>query len=198
MRLKDLAEIRLGYQFRGKIQPDSRGTHQVIQIKDFDEKRNLILSGLVKIKPDRDPEKYLVEKRDVLFLSRGHRNFAVTLKHELKNTIVVSYFLIIRIKEPNILPEYLAWYLNQRPAQNFIQRQARRGTHIPIVPKSAFEKLKIEIPSLSVQKAIVTLEDLRKREQLLLHQLEEERDKLIRSTCLNASKGQTQPEGDER
>ena len=36
-RIKDLATIQTGYQFRGKIEPVEDGTHRVIQPKDIDD-----------------------------------------------------------------------------------------------------------------------------------------------------------------
>ncbi|GBE37823.1 type I restriction modification DNA specificity domain protein [bacterium BMS3Bbin08] len=187
-KIKNIAEIQIGYQFRGRIETDPEGTHKVIQIRDFDALKNLQVAGLYKVLPKYNAERYLVNKRDVLFLSRGHHNYAIPIKVALENTIAASYFFILRVKTEQIIPEYLAWFINQAPAQGYLHNLARRGTHIPIVPKSVFENLKISIPDMETQEKIVKLNSLIEKEQNLLTNLQQKRTLLIRSVCLKAAK----------
>ncbi len=137
-KIKDIAEIQIGYQFRGRMETIPNGTHSVIQIKDFDEFQNLRTTDLNKVNLKSDTERYTVNKRDILFLARGHRNYAFPIKDVSANTIAASYFFILRLINKDILPEYLAWYIKQAPAQEYLHNIARRGTHMPIVPKSSF------------------------------------------------------------
>ena len=187
-RIKDIAEIQIGYQFRGRIEADPEGTHRVIQIRDFDALQNLQVAGLCKVLPKYNAERYLVNKRDVLFLSRGHHNYAIPIKVALENTIAASYFFILRIKTEQIIPEYLAWFINQAPAQGYLHNLARRGTHIPVVPKSVFENLKISIPDIETQEKIVRLNSLIEKERNLLSILQQKRTLLTRSVCLKAAR----------
>jgi len=187
-KIKHIVDIQIGYQFRGRIEPISGGTHQVIQIKDFDDDRKLDVSGLYKVIPDRSPKRYLVSKGDILFLSRGQKNFAFPIKLYLKSTIAASYFFILKLKTENVLPEYLAWYINQRTAQNYLHSIARRGSHMPMVPKSAFEQLKVDLPSLVIQEKIVKLDGLREKEQSLINNLKKKRGLLVQSVCLKAAR----------
>jgi restriction endonuclease S subunit len=124
---------------------------------------------------------------DVLFLSRGNRNFATPLNVILANTIAAGYFFILKLDSPTVLPDYLAWYINSAPAQQFIKNVAR-GTHMPIVPKSAFEDLEVDVPDIRTQEVIVELDRLSKRERSLLQKLEQRRNELIRACCLQAAK----------
>ncbi len=91
-KVKHLAMIQIGYQFRSKIQPDPNGTHSVIQIKNFDDDDRLDLDNLDRVTIDKTADKYLVQQGDVLFLSRGHRNFAYAITSPLHETIAASYF----------------------------------------------------------------------------------------------------------
>ena len=159
-KIKDIADIQIGYQFRGKIEVDPKGTHKVIQIRDFDELQNLQVTNLYKVTPKYEVERYLVNKGDILFLARGHRNYAIPIKDSLENTIAASYFFILRLKNDNVLPEYLAWFFKQTPAQAYLYNIARRGTHMPMVPKSAFEDMPVDIPDLKTQKTIIALDSL--------------------------------------
>lgn len=187
-KIKDIADIQLGYQFRKKIEPERDGTYSVIQIRDIDENQTINQEGLCRVKIDQLSDKYLAHKNDILFLARGHRNFAIPIMDSVENTIVASHFFILKIKIDNVIPEYLAWFINQAPAQGYLHNLARRGTHMPIIPKSVFENLKIHIPDIATQKKIVKLNSLIDKERTLLNNLRDKRTLLIRSLCLKAAK----------
>ena len=187
--LKQLAQVQIGYQPRGRIVPDPKGVCLIIQIKDLDDQCALRTEGFYRITPEgANHERYQVNRGDVLFLSRGNRNFATAVDVNLQNTIAAGYFFILKLTGAAVLPEYLAWYINSAPAQQFIQNVARRGTYMPIVPKSALEALEVDVPPIHTQQTIVELERLSKRERSLLQKLEERRGELIRAFCLEAAK----------
>ena len=48
----------------------------------------------------------------------------------------------------HVLPEYLAWFINQPPAQAYLTQQSR-GTLVKLMPKSLFEKLEVPVPPLA-------------------------------------------------
>jgi len=187
-KIKDIAEIQIGYQFRGRIETVPKGTHKVIQIRDFDEFQNLRVTDLYKVTLKYDAERYIVNKGNILFLARGHRNYAIPIKESLVDTIAASYFFILRLRNENILPEYLAWFIRQAPAQAYLHNIARRGTHMPMVPKSAFENLPIDIPDIETQKTIIKVDNLIEKERSLLNQIQEKRIQFIKAICLNALK----------
>ena len=159
-KISEIADIQLGYQFRQKIEPTDDGTHRVIQIRDFDENRVLLRENLSCVRIDTPADKYLLRKGDVLFLSRGHRNWAVAIIDDLEATVAVSHFFVVRPKLDNVLSEYLALYINQAPAQEYLHNIARRGTHMPLIPLSAFVGLKVDLPDIETQKKIVELSRL--------------------------------------
>jgi len=189
MTLNQVARVQIGYQSRGRVEPDPQGRYRLIQIKDLDDEGRLCVQGVYRITPEgSNPERYQVNQGDVLFLSRGNRNFATLVDVNLQDTIAAAYFFILKPDGATVLPQYLAWYINSAPAQQFIQSLARRGTYMPVVPKSALEKLPIDVPPLRVQKTIVELDNLTKKERSLLQELEERRAELIRACCLQAAK----------
>jgi len=185
--LRQLTQVQIGYQARRRIEPDPRGVCQVIQIKDLDDQGTLHTEGLYRITPESNHARYQVNKGDVLFLSRGNRNFATPVSVNLAQTIAAGYFFILKLDTPTVLPDYLAWYINSAPAQRFIKNVAR-GTHMPVVPKSALEDLEVDVPSLHTQRSIVALDELSKKERSLLQKLEQRRGELVRAFCLQASK----------
>ena len=188
LKIKDMADIQIGYQFRKKIKTEPDGTHAIIQMRDFDDNNNLNYRELSRVNLPVLPDKYLVNKNDVLFLSRGHSNFAFAITDPLERTIVASYFFILKVTSEKVLPEYLAWCINQAPAQKHLHSSARRGTHMPLVPKSAFEDLKVHVPDIKTQKSIVELNRLLDRENKLIRTLQEKRSLLIRSLSIKAAK----------
>ena len=188
LKIKDIADIQIGYQFRKKIEPVTDGTHALVQMRDFNDHNNLNYSELSRVKLAELPDKYLVNQNDVLFLSRGHSNFAFPITDPLESTIAASYFFILKVRSDKVLPEYLAWYINQSPAQGYLHNIARRGTHMPLIPKSIFENLKVYVPDIETQKNIIELNGLLNREKELLERLLEKRSLLIRSLSIKAAK----------
>lgn len=187
-KIAEIADIHLGYQFRKKIEPADDGTNWVIQIRDFDDNHILNRENLSRVRIDNPVEKYLISKDDILFLSRGQRNWAVPIVDDLTATIAVSHFFVIRPKQQTVLPEYLAWYINQTLAQEYLHNVARRGTHMPLIPLSAFLGLTVTLPDIETQRKIVELSRLMEKEKKLLTSLQEKRSQLINTICLKATK----------
>jgi hypothetical protein len=185
-RLKAIADVRAGYQFRGKVEPDHEGAVRVIQIKDVDEQRRICTGDLVAVKLDR-PERYLVHKGDVLFLARGHRQFATAVAEPLANTIATGYFFILRLRTDRVMPAYLAWFINQSQFQEAM-RPYVRGSHMSLISKADFQELTVELPPLPVQQSIVRLDQLVVQERRLLAELAERRASLIEVVSLRAAK----------
>jgi len=188
--ISTLCDVQIGYQHRGGIDDPSSGTHCIIQIKDI---KTLVDNGesvldcdsVDRVTPKGNPDRYLVSKGDVLFLSRGQKLFAVALPEVPTDTIAAHYFYILRPDTNIVLPEYLAWYINQTPAQNFIESRMR-GSHMLMIPKASFEKLEIEIPSIIIQQYIIGIERLRLREESLVTKLIDARQRLVQGISLNA------------
>ncbi len=203
MKLRDIAEIQSGYQHRDKAHPismDSTGTHRIIQIKDLDPeeqfKDEVIEHGgivpyvwagdLNRVTPSGDARRYLVSRGDVLFLSRGQRPCAVPILASLKDTVASYYFYILRPDAARVSSEYLAWFINQSTAQAFLER-LQRGSHIQIIPKSAFEELEVIVPPLVTQCAIAKLERLRQKEEHIMSRLVQARRRLVNGLALRAA-----------
>jgi restriction endonuclease S subunit len=184
--LKDIADIQIGYQTRGKVVSEPKGTHRIIQARDFQDDYSLNTPGLYSIKVQGNVENYLVKKEDILFLPRGNNNFAAVIKEDLENTLASGHFYIIRIKKNIILPGYLAWLINTSKIQAELSGKAR-GSNIQLIPKSIFQYLEVLIPPFVVQEKIVGLSSLMKKEQQLTRQLLEKRQILIQALCLKLS-----------
>jgi hypothetical protein len=185
--LEDIATIQVGYQARSKIKEAPDSQFHLIQGKDFDAQGNLCTDTLLAFAPERKTESYLVHKGNILLQSRGAEHTAYCIHDELSNTLAAGSFYIIRIKDKSVTPAYLAWWLNQRPAQAFFETQAS-GTIMSFVSKSTVSQLKVQIPSLHVQQQIQNIVELGNREQELLNKLAENRAQLVQAACMKALK----------
>lgn len=183
--LKDLATVHSGYSFREAIEPDANGQFQVIQIKDITANNRLSDDNLLRTNVKNLKENYLVRKNDILFISRGTRRQAVAITDELENTIAGNQFFIITLN-PNadVIPEYLAWYINQQSGQKYLDQQSR-GSNVLLVTKDTLEDMPIKLLDIELQKKIVYIYQLSLKEQDLLEQLKEKRKKLIDVILLN-------------
>lgn len=185
-RLKDIANIRAGYQFRGKVTPDEAGTVRVIQIKDVDATCQIQIHDLISVNIAR-PEPHLLQAGDVLFLSRGPRQYAVVLADLPGDTIATSYFFVLRLTTDMVTPAYLAWHLNQPEFQEAL-KPVVRGTHMPLVSRSDFEVATVEIPPLEIQDRIVKLNDLLNQDRRLSQELYEKRAVLVAAISRQAAR----------
>jgi restriction endonuclease S subunit len=191
-QLKTLADIRFGYQFRGKVEADPTGNVRVIQIKDIEAQRKIHLDGLVSVNLDR-PDPYLTRYGDVLFLARGHRHYAVVVPETLPNIIATGYFFILRPDIYTVLSEYLEWAINQSDFQQSL-RPFVKGTHMPIVSKADFEELEIFVPPLEMQKRIVALSSMLDGERRLAEEIQKRREILINAVCGKLMRRESEPE----
>ncbi len=182
--LKDIATIRSGYLFRGRIEPDAGGQYQVVQIGDIKPDARMSNGVLVRVSLPDVKTTQIIEKGDVLFISRGPRKQAVAITNGLENAIATSQFFVIRPAEM-VLPEYLAWYINQRPAQRYIEEHST-GTSASLINLEALKTLPVETPPLETQARIVQIHELSLRERELIEAIQNKRRALIEILLLKA------------
>lgn len=178
-KLNQIAEISSGYSFRKKVEHDKDGDLTVVQMKDLKSNYTEINKDLSRInsKEISKIEKYLLNKGDVLFVSKGANNYASVVDQDIK-AVAASVFFVLRPKQEIVLPEYLAWYINEKEAQKFIEEK-RAGSYNPSVSKSTVLDMPVKLPNLSRQKLIASLYFLKKRESSLTQQLLEKRHAVI-------------------
>lgn len=169
-----IAVVHMGYPFRARLEMVEDGNFKVIQMKDIDENSHLDVRGLVPVSLPEVNNMHRVEKGDVLFRSRGRVNTATLVDAELVGVVVAAPLLCIRVKKDKVMPEYLAWYINQPGPQGYLSSQAT-GTISRMINIKAVEAMEIEIPPLEQQKRMVAIAQLANREQELLQQLAKKR-----------------------
>jgi hypothetical protein len=204
--IAQVAAVQLGYQHRGRVDLTSTGTHWLVQVKDIDRDDRFIdqfpiptphrlwTGSLYGVTPSSDPHPYQVHPGDVLFLYRGHRNFAVPIvpsavqpfPERWESIIAAYYFYILRPRPELIDPEYLAWFINSPQSQAALATHAR-GSHMKMIPKQDFLSLPINVPDLATQRKINAVQDLAYVERKLASQLEQKRLQLLNAICNRAT-----------
>ena len=183
--LKDIAYIQAGYPFREGITPVNGGSVRVIQIKDIGAFGHLLKEDLVAVEANNLKPDFYVRGGDVLLTTRGQSRRAAAIDEELESTIFVAQVFAVRNLDKGILPEYLAWYLNQSPAQEHFDTFTS-GATIQNIRKAVLASLPVEVPSIETQRKVLTIAKLKKRESELLHEIENKRTALVNKSLLRA------------
>jgi Type I restriction modification DNA specificity domain len=182
--LKNVATVSAGYPFRGGVDSMPAGDVAVLQMRNIDINDGIRWSDVQRITLPSKREPALLKTGDVIFTTRGSRNFALAL-NELPGRVVCSpHFFVLRPVEPNLLSaEFLAWQINQRPAQEYFQREAT-GSHILNIKRDAIEGLEIAIPPIAAQHRIVALAEAARVEHHMLNRLIDNRNRQLEAIAL--------------
>lgn len=179
--LKHITNIQTGVFAK----PIKEGEIVYLQAKHFDENGLLISLLHPDLLAENISGKHLLQPGDVLFAAKGTKNFAAWYESKNLPAVASTSFFVIRLKENiinNILPEFLAWYINQPVSQKFLKGNAM-GTSIASISKAVLEELEISIPDLQTQKTILKITYLRNSEKKLQQQIEMLKEKQIQH-CL--------------
>ncbi len=187
--LNQIAEIRSGHPFRGKLESSPKGNVSVLQLKDVTDSFTIDSQNASRIQLGAVKERYLVAPGDIVFRSRGQTNTCALVKELGGTTVVAAPLFLIRATSDAVLPEYLCWYINQSAAQSYFNRNAR-GTAGRMIGRDTLEKLKIHLPPLEVQQNIVELAELASREQVLMAELAKKKKYIVSQILMNRAKTQ--------
>ena len=168
MKLSEIATISSGINERRNPQ----GTVFYLGGSDFVEVHKLDPLMEPGIIHSSKLDKHFLEKGDVLVLSKGHNGFSAHCYQGVKFPAVASsIFMVLRNINSNVLPEYLAWYINLRSTQEVLTSYGR-GSALPAINKRILGDLDIELTDLTSQTKIVALDKLKKHESKLILKLE--------------------------
>ena len=185
-KLKNIAEIIIGFQLREKLEATDSGAYRIIQSKDIDRDTHEIDPSNLCLTDMRNPEKYFVRKGDVLLQARGFSYPPSLVRMQLDKTTVSSQYYILRIKTAKVLPEFLAFYLSLESVQKRLKGQAS-GTNIMMLSKDVLADFDLDIPPLGKQRSLVELSELIKKEKKLMEELSYKRRLLLSELCENGN-----------
>lgn len=175
--LNQLCNIRIGISNFEECEEEIPH-YNLIQLKNVDE-NGIIIEDFKTIDKNTVQENHIIRENEVIFKAKSVNNAAAIIKEDNKFT-ATFHFLILSLNGDNVLlPEYLCWYLNQRHAQGYFRKIAA-GSVQPIITKQDLGGLKIMIPPIQKQRQIVNIYESWIKEQQLLKEKIDIKDKYIR------------------
>lgn len=156
-----------------------------LQVKHFDDYGQLQVALFPDLIAGDISERHLLKPGDVLFAAKGTKNFAAVYESHNRLAVASTSFFVIRVKEENVLPEYLAWFLNNHAVQTILKDQAI-GTSMASISKTVLESLEINIPNTETQNTILRIAKLRNREKVLKQKIDSLKEKQIQQQIFQA------------
>lgn len=173
--LSNIASISAGHPFRGRIPESIEGDARVVQIRDINEYDQVIWNDLIHTNITGRKQPDWLQQGDILFSARGQRNRATLIDKTEENAVCAPHFFIIRVTSELIEPAFLAWQLNQLPAQKYFLKSSQ-GSAVASIPRSLIAATPLFIPSLDKQRSIMAMAAAHVKEKQTLQAMIANRD----------------------
>jgi restriction endonuclease S subunit len=157
VHLKDIAEIHSGMLFP-QFTPDNNSQYYALQYRDVREDGSFIQPDSYIKAPAKPKDEQILKINDVVVKSKG-QPIAAYLNMIPDNTILSSHYFLLRGHAREVRQEFLAWYINQRPAQNYLQKNSQ-GTSVKTINKKVLEEMPIAVLPLEQQLKLIELHKL--------------------------------------
>lgn len=176
--------VTAGYPLRAAVDELECGEVAIIQMRNVNPESGVDWINVQRILlPSKRPP-VLLAAGDILFTTRGTRNFALALDVIEGDAVCSPHFFVIRVRDADqVEPQFLAWQINQRPAQEYLQREAT-GSHILNIRREVIEGLQIAVPPLATQQTIVALVSAARAERAALFRLMDTRSQQLEAIAL--------------
>ena len=195
VRLRDTCTVQIGFTARRRIRRSAHDGVLTVQLRDVPPNGTVDPARLAPLRVGRVSDRYFVRAGDVLFRSRGESNTASALDDRFQEpAAAMSPLFILRPNGRTVLPEFLAWTINQPRAQRHFDRYAR-GTNIRMIPRGVLTGLEIAVPGIEFQRRVVALDALARRERTLSIGAAEKRRRLFTRLLEDLVTGPLPPDG---
>lgn len=155
MILSDVCQLKTGLPPKLRLVSDQPVRAKVIRIQDITEDGSFDLSLLRFENVPLSYDLYSVEPGDLIFLSEGDFHSAISLPaHLSKELVALSPLYILRPDRTRVLPEYIAWQINQTKSQLYFKRLVRH-TADQKIEISNLAELDIDLPDIPSQSQIL-------------------------------------------
>lgn len=200
-KLGHLASIRAGYPFRGKITEATGSSVVVVQMRDVSRTCgvgcDVDWSRCLPVSPHKLRDHDGLRSGDILVAARGSHVYSVAVPPSLETSglqaVASPHFFLVRLHSDALLPEFVAWFLNQPPAQRHFERY-EEGSVAKSIRRSVLEDVLIVIPPLEKQRALMALANTLREEQTLLEQLIRNNDRTMRALANDLVRADTPSE----
>lgn len=184
MQLREITDISAGYSFRGKIPEKNGAGVQVIQMKDVSAEGGINPDSVIEtVLPGKREPDWLCSE-DILFVARGSSHYAALYDGRFDRAVASPHFFVIRVKAQNVMPEFIAWQLNQLPVQRYFETEAE-GSVAKSIKRISLEQTPISLPDMKRQKAILRLHKNLYEQKCIYRKLIINADKFMKNVALN-------------
>ncbi|MEZ0483194.1 restriction endonuclease subunit S [Fibrella aquatica] len=153
--LASIVSAQMGIQ-----KPDAIGGDMVyLQSRDIDELGRLVKTGEETMISSDVEERGIIQPHDILLVAKGARNTAVYYEPDYPKAAASTVFFILRLQRSDVLPAYLAYYLNTPAAQAQLKLRVSSMTTVPVLNKKDFLDLSVPVPDLATQHQLVNLHE---------------------------------------
>jgi hypothetical protein len=191
--LSSICSIFPGFTARSRLEPTDSGGVLTIQLRDIEQDGAVDITRMTRVVLDATAEKYFVHPGDVVFRSRGDWNVASAIDAALPEPVLaVMPLFILRPKAKVVIPEYLAWAINQAPAQRHFDGEAQGGS-MRMISRSTLETLDLDIPPVATQRRIVEIDRLARLERQLTLDLAEKHRQITTRRLVDLAKHLDKP-----
>lgn len=181
IKLKELADIIGGFTFREALNFQTSGNVSVLQAGDLSDKITIKSEDLSIISYHAPRTDAILKNNDLVISVKGTFKAGLFEKQGNRTAIASSSVNILRLKQRNILPEFLAVYLNSDLARRKFKKIST-GAAIPVILKKDLENLEIPIIDLKKQETIVKLYRNNQKQQIILKQEQVLKNKITQSS----------------
>lgn len=174
--MKKLIQI-VDAQFGANVTGKMVGDFAFVQGRDFDANGEYL--GLEPMYADGADLRSVnfLRRGEILFSTKG-KIFATVWQDQMANTIASGTFLILRVTDDSVLPEYLALYLNSSKAKRYYDLHVKAAT-VNHIGRKQLELMEIKIPTIEQQKLLVEVNELIIEEKKLNSELKERKEKIL-------------------
>ncbi len=183
--LRELAEIRTGYPFRGGVDRVPEGGCLLVQAGNIDGEAGDLTGEPTRIATPSNFREHVLHYADVLLIARGPRNDAATYTWGGGEAVAASHLMILRTPGRISFPDYLTWFLNLPKTQAKI-RAMRSESTVPFVSVEALGRLRVPVPSIETQNNVAGVQKLSTQEQRLMEQLRQQRRVFVDGMLMEA------------
>lgn len=172
LSLQDAAVLSAGYPLRVSVESLDAGNVPFIQLKNADPELGIDWGGVAHIDlPEGRTPRWLT-KHDVIFASRGTRHYACPLADLPEHAVCAPHFFVLSIRNTDtLLPEFLAWQINQKPAQDYFQRTKVGAQSVLSIRRPELEALPIVVPPIDEQRIVILFWRSAQKERAALSRL---------------------------
>jgi restriction endonuclease S subunit len=190
LKLSKLATIAAGHPFRGRIPEKSGSGILAIQMKDVSVEEGIFWPSVIETELTGKKQPDWLRRGDILFAARGLHNYAVLMDEDKPHVVASPHFYILRVKDAALLPEFLAWQLNQKPLQKYFERSAE-GTLTKSVRRLVLADAPMTVPPLERQQQILCLHETIMHEKALYSELIRNGERVMNSIASQLVTGKT-------